>query len=107
MAQQVGQALFQGLQVLGAQVGLGHAAVVLQGTDGGHHHHGTGLDACHAALDVQELLCSQVGTEAGLGDGVIPQLQGSLGGHDRVTAVGNVGEGAAVDEGGGPLQGLD
>ena len=49
----------------------------------------------------------RVSAEAGLGDHVVPQLQGSVGGRDRVAAVGDVGEGAAVDEGGGVLQGLD
>ena len=42
MLQQVGQALLQGLQVLLAQVGLGHAAVVLQRADRGHDDHRVG-----------------------------------------------------------------
>ena len=65
-----------------------------------------GLQTRHTALDVQELLRAQVGAEAGLGDGVIAQLQGHLGGGHGVAAVGDVGEGAAVDERGGVLQRL-
>ena len=61
----------------------------------------------HAALDVQEFLRAQIRTETGLGNGVVSQLQRSLGGHDGVAPVGDVGKGTAVDEGGGPFQGLD
>ena len=93
MAQEVGQALLQGFQVLGAQVGLGDTAVVLQGPHRGHHHHRVGVDVRHAALDVQEFLRPQVGAEAGLGDRIVPQFQGRLGGHDGVAAVGDVGKG--------------
>ena len=105
--EQVGQALLQGLQVLVVQLRLGHAAVVLQRPNGGHDDHGRGLQPRQAALDVQELLGAQVRAEARLGDGVVRQPQGHLGGHDGVAAVGDVGEGSAVDEGGGALQGLD
>ena len=59
-----------------------------------------------AALDVQELLGAQVGAETGLGDDVVSQLQAQLGGDDAVAAVGNVGERAAVDDGGVVLQRL-
>ena len=107
MAQQVGQAALQSLQILGIQVGLGHAAVVLQGADRGYHNHRIGGEARHAALDVQELLCTQVGAEAGLSDGIVAQLQSHTGGHDGVAAVGDVGERTAVDKGGSTLQGLD
>ena len=107
MLQQVGQTLLQSLQVLVVQLGLGHAAVILQGADGGNDDHGVGVEPASAALDVQELLSAQVGSEASLGDGVVGQLHSGLGGLDGVAAVGNVGEGAAVDESGGVLQSLD
>ena len=99
MLEQVGQTLLQGLQVLAVQLGLGHAAVVLQGPDSGHDHNGGGLETCLAALDVDELLGAQVGGEAALGDGVVRHLQGHPGGHHGVAAVGDVGEGPAVDQG--------
>ncbi len=66
-----------------------------------------GRRPAQTALDVQELLCAQVGGEAGLRDGVVAQLQSDLGGDHGVAAVSDVGEGAAVDEGRGTLQGLD
>ena len=107
MLEQVGQAPFQGGQVLLVQVGLGHAAVVFQRPDGGDNHHGAGGQARQAAFDVQKLLRPQIRAEARLGDGVIRQPQGHLRGHDGIAPVGDVGEGPAVDEGRGALQGLD
>ena len=105
--QQVGQALLQGLQVLVVQIRLGNAAVIFQRPDGGHDHHRGGLQPHHAALDVHELLSAQVGSEAGFGDHIVCALEGHTGGGDGVAAVGDVGEGSAVDEGGRPLQCLD
>ena len=107
MAQKIRQAALQGSEVLLVQLRLGRTPVVLQGPDRGHQHHRVGGEAGHAAFDVQELLCAQVGAEAGLSDGVVPKLQGHPGGHHRVAAVGDIGKGAAVDEGGSALQGLD
>ena len=66
----------------------------------------SGFETGHAALDVQELLRAQVRAEARLGDDIVAQLQGHAGGRDGVAAVGDVGEGAAVDKGGGALQRL-
>ena len=54
--QQVGQTLFQSLQVLVVQVGLGHAAVVLEGADSCNDDNGGGLQTCHAAFNVDEFL---------------------------------------------------
>ena len=107
MADEVGGTGLDGFQVGLAQVCLGHAAVALEGAHGGHQHAGAGCDAGIAALDVQELLGAQVGTETGLGDGVVGQRQAQLGGQHAVAAVGNVGKGAAVVAGGVVLQGLD
>ena len=107
MLEQVRQALFQRLQVLLVQVGLGHAAVMLQGAHRGHDDAGVGFQACQTALDVQELLGTQVGAEASLGDHIVAEFQGCGGGLHAVAAVGDVGEGAAVDDGGGAFQGLD
>ena len=106
VAQQVGQASLDGVQVLCRELGLGHAAVVLEGAHRCNQHHRVGAQACHAALDVQELLRAQVRTEAGLGHHVVSQLQGRSRGLDGVAAVGDVGEGAAVHEGGVVLQRL-
>lgn len=104
---QVGDARGQGLHVELAEPLLGHASVHLQGPYGGDDDDGVGLEAGQAALDVEELLGAQVGGEARLGDEVVGQFEAVLGGHDAVAAVGDVGEGAAVDEGRNAFEGLD
>ena len=65
-----------------------------------------GLEPGLAALDVEELLGAEIGAEAGFGDDVVGELERGLGGEHRVAAVGDVGERAAVDEGGVVLQRL-
>ena len=107
VAAQIGQAGPDSVGVGLVQVSLGHAAVALEGPDGGHQDAGRGGDAGSAALDVQELLGAQIGAETGLGDHIVGQGQAQTGGHDAVAAVGDVGEGTAVDDGGVVLQGLD
>ena len=91
--EQIGQALFQRVQILVVQLGLGHAAVAFQCPDSGYHHHGAGPQARQTALDVQKFFCAQIRAEASLSHSVIAQLQGHAGGGDGVAAVGDVGEG--------------
>ena len=86
---------------------LATPAVALESPEGRHQHTGAGRDARIAALDVQELLCAQICAEACLGDDVVGQREAEFGGHDAVAAVGDVGEGAAVDDGGVVLESLD
>ena len=105
--QQVRQPLLQGSQVFAGQLILASAAVMLEGSDGGYHHHRVGLEPGHAALDIEEFLRAQVRAEAGLCDAVIAQLQCQFGGGYTVAAVGDVGEGPAVDQRRGMFQGLD
>jgi hypothetical protein len=87
-------------------VGLGNAAVVLKRAGGGDNHDGAGTNARHAAFDVEELLGTQVGAKAGLGNGDIAKAHSHARGHDGVAAVGNVGEGTAVDKRGCALERL-
>ena len=106
MTQQVGHAGLECLEVLLVEVGLGDATVVLQRTSGRDDHDGAGANARHAALDVEELLGTQIGTEAGLGNGDIAKAHRHTRGHDGVAAVGNIGEGTAVDKRGRTLERL-
>ena len=106
VAQQVGQALFQGLDVFFAQVFFRHAAVVFQGADGGDDHGRIGFQAGQAAFDVAEFFRAQIRAEARFGNGIIGQMQGEAGGGNGIAAVGDVGEWAAVDEGGRAAYGL-
>ena len=107
MLEQIGQSALQRLQVLLAQFILRHAAVVLQRLYRGHNDHGGGRQARIAALDVQKLLRAQVRAEARLRHHIIAQLQGGIRGRDRIAAVGNIGEWAAVDQGRRMLQRLN
>ena len=107
MTQQVGHAGLECLEVLLVEVGLGNTAVVLQRTSGRDDYDSAGANARHAALDVEELLGTQIGTEAGLGNGNIAKAHRHTRGHDGVAAVGNVGEGTAVDKRGRALERLD
>ena len=96
MLQQVRKTSLQSLQVLLVQVCLRNAAVVLQSTNGCYDNNCVGLQACHTALDIQELLSTQVSAEACLCDGVISQVQAHLGSGYGVTAVRDICEGSAV-----------
>ena len=99
VAAKVGAALLERFDVFLLEVFLGHATVHLEGADGGDDHRGGRLQARLAALDVEELLGPEVGTEARFRHHEIGKLEGRLCRHDRVAAVGDVGEGAAVHEG--------
>ncbi len=59
-----------------------------------------------AAFDVDEFLRAEVGAEAGFGHDVIGKLERRGGGHHRVAAMRDIGEGAAMDEGGRAFQSL-
>jgi hypothetical protein len=95
------------LHVLVLQFGDLAATVILQRPDGRDHTGHMGPDVENAGGDVQELLRAQIGTESGLGDGPVAEGQGGTRGDRAVAAVGDVREGAAVDEGRGVLEGLD
>ena len=73
VAHKVGGTSLDSFEIRLVQVSLGNAAVALEGTDSGHQHAGAGGDAGIAALDIQELLGTQVRTEACLRDDVIGQ----------------------------------
>ena len=59
-----------------------------------------------AALDVEEFLGAEIGAEAGFGHHIVGELERGGGGEHRVAAVRDIGEGAAVDEGGRAFQRL-
>ena len=95
---QVGKTLFQRLEVFLVQIRLGNAAMVLQCANCGNYHNGIRLQARKAALDVQEFLGSQVGTETSFSYRVVAQSKGHVGCHDGIAAMCDVGEGTAVHE---------
>ena len=106
MAAEIGEALLQGLEVLLPELVLRHAAMHLEGAHGGDDHRRGRRQAGLAALDVEELLRPEIGAEAGLRHHVVGELEAGARRDHRVAAMGDVGEGAAMDEGGVALQRL-
>ena len=103
MTIKIGQALAHALYIRRLQLLLIDTTVHLQPTEGGNEDGESRLEACGAALDVVELLRAEVRSEARLRDGIFGVRQSHPCSEDGVTAVGNVGEGTAVDEGRGML----
>ena len=87
-------------EILGRQVRERHVAMRLRRAHRCHEHRRARDDPSDPADDVTEFLEAQVAGEAGLGDDVVGELQGGFRRDHRVAAVRDVGEGAAVDEGG-------
>ena len=73
--------------------------MVLECAHGGDNHRRRGFQPGLAAFDVEEFLGTEVRTETGFSYHVVDQFQCSLGRDHRVAAVGDIGKGAAVDEG--------
>ena len=82
------------------------ARVMLERLDRRDEHDRVGPQVAEPADDVEELLHAHVGAEAALGDDVVGELEGDAVGDDRVVAVRDVRERAAVDERRLPLQRL-
>ena len=73
---------------------------------GGYDDGEAGVESGFAALDVVELLGTQVGAESGFRNGIVAKGHGHAGGQYGVAAVGNVGKRAAVYNGRRVLGGL-
>ena len=69
-----------------------------QSTDGCDNNNCIRHKACHAAFDVEKFFCSEVGAEACLRNGIVTHFKSQLRCHYRITAVSNVGKGAAVNK---------
>ncbi len=94
------------LQVLLLEVVLLDAAVHLQRADGGDQHHAVGLEPGLAALDVEEFFRAEIGAEAGFRHHIVGELERGRGREHRIAAMRDIGEGAAMDEGGRAFQRL-
>ena len=95
---EVGNPLFERLEVLVVQRALVAAAVILERAHRRDDDGGGRAKTRFTALDVDELLGAQVGSEPCLGHDVIGQLERRSRGDDRVAAVGDVSERPSMDE---------
>ncbi len=93
-------------EILAVERGFGDAAVHLERAGGGDDDGDGRLQPGLAAFDVEEFLGPEIGAEARLGDDVIGELQPRSRRDDRIAAVRDVGEGAAVHDRRDALQGL-
>ena len=92
------RARFAAPRSIAADAAVGLAAVVLERADRRDEDDGARLQAARAADDVEELLHAHVRAEAALRDDVVAELERDEVGDERVVAVGDVRERAAVDE---------
>ena len=99
MAAEIGATRHQRLDVLGAEIGFRDTAVHPQRPHGRHDDRRGRVKTRLAALDVEEFLRAEIGPEAGLGDHEIRELQRRARGDDGIAAMGDIGEGPAMDEG--------
>ena len=106
MVEQIGQTPLQRRQIFRIQLRLGNAAVEFQRPHSGHQHNGVWLQTRQAAFDVQELFRAEVRAEARLRHSVVSQPHSHPGGGDGIAAMGDIGEGAAMDKHGRSLKGL-
>ena len=100
MSGEILQAALQGGEVGGGQLIERGTAVHFQGAHGGHDDDGFGAEAALTAFDAEEFFTAEVEGETAFGDHEIGVGQGHAGGKHGVAAVGDVGEGAAVQESG-------
>ena len=68
MLLKIDNSLFQCVEVLLSKVGLRNTAVVLERTNRCDKDNRIRLQICHPALDIKELLSSQISTKSCLGD---------------------------------------
>ena len=106
MAREVGKSAFERRDILLPQSVARDAAMHLQRAHGRHDDRGVRLQPGLAAFDVEEFLGAEIGAEPGLGDDVIGELQRGRRRDHRIAAMGDVGERAAMDEGGVVLERL-
>ena len=98
MAVKVCEALLETLGIGQLNLRLGHATVHLKRESRGNQNCKVGLQACLTALDVEELLRTEVGTETCLRYGIFSMAHRHLCSNHRVTAVRDIREGATVND---------
>ena len=95
---EIGKASLDALDVRQFDIRLGDTAVEFQTLRRRHDDGNLRLESRLAAFDVEELLCTEVGTETRFGDDIIGIRERHLRCDDGVATVGDVGKRTAVDE---------
>src|SRR5690606_31165889 len=98
VAAEVDEALPDGLDIFCAEVLALDTTVHLERAHGRDDDRRRRIESGLAALDVEELLCTEISAETGFCDDVIGELQRGFRRHDRVAAMRNVREWATVYE---------
>ena len=106
VSSQVLDTLFKSPHILLCKVLLLNSAVVLQSLDGSYKDNAWGSKSADTALDVQELLSTEVWTEACLCNCIVAQLESKLCSSQRIAAVSDICKRTAVDKRGSILQSL-
>ncbi len=84
-----------------------YAAVVFEGTNGGHKHYGVRRQAGVSAFYVEELFSTKIGAETRFRDDIVCHFKREFGRTNRVTAVSNVCKRSAVNKTGSVFKRLD
>ena len=98
MSREVGHAGLERAEILHPERVLGDAAVHFERAHRRHDDGGGGFEPGLAALDVEEFLRAEIGAEPRLGDDIVGELERGFGRHDRIAAVRDIGERAAMDQ---------
>ena len=98
MLVEVGKALLESFDVWFLDLIYLNATVHLQTVACSHHDSELWAEASLSALDVEELLCTEVCTEACFCHYIVSKAQAHLGCKDSVAAVSNVGEWATMND---------
>ena len=72
--------------------------------DRGDDHHGARTQSGGTALDMEKLFGAKIGTETSLGYDIITELERGTRGDGGIGALGNVGKGTTVYEGGSSFE---
>ena len=98
MSREVGHAGLERAEILHPERVLGDAAVHFERPHCRHDDGGSGFQPGLAALDVEEFLRAEIGAEPRLGHDIVGELERGFGRHDRIAAVRDIGEGAAMHQ---------
>ena len=106
MLVEVGKTLLESFDVWLLDLIYLNATVHLKAVASSHYYCELWAKASFAAFDVEELLCTEVSTEACFCHNIVSKAQSHLGCKDSVAAVSNVGEWATMNDCRGVLSSL-